>query len=161
MHKGLSFVIAIGVVMILYFGILGFGNQPITKAVSLYYYNTFVDQDENGNARCSPEAVLPVTRQVSPREDIITNTIDALLRGELSAEERAQGFMTEFPHEGFRLKSAELYGGVLTLTFEDRDNFTTGGACRVTLLHSQIEKTALQFPGVAAVRFLPSELFQP
>jgi hypothetical protein len=63
--------------------------------------------------------------------------------------------------EGFALVSSELAGGTLMLTFDDPQNKTSGGSCRVSILRAQIEATAKQFPGVNEVRFVPAELFQP
>jgi hypothetical protein len=50
---------------------------------------------------------------------------------------------------------------VLTLKFTEVPGFTDGGSARMLILSSTIEKTALQFPGVKEVVFLPETLFQP
>ena len=74
----------------------------------------------------------------------------------------AQGITTEFPLDGFKLKSVNLKNdGTLILEFDDPLNKTLGGACRVGILWFQIEATAKQFPQVKKVQFLPEELFQP
>ena len=73
-----------------------------------------------------------------------------------------QGITTEYPLMGFKLKSLNLKeDGTLILEFEDSQNKTIGGACRVGILWFQIEQTAKQFSQVKNVQFLPKELFQP
>jgi len=91
----------------------------------------------------------------------IQDAIRLLLAGELTEEEQAQGIDTEYPLAGLLLKGASLKDGVLTLEFDDSQNRTVGGSCRVGILWFQIEATAKQFPEVQQVRFLPEEIFQP
>lgn len=132
-----------------------------TRKVNLYYYNQLHDRDASGNVLCSQEAVLPVEREIpltlTPAQDVV----ELLLKGELTAEEKAAGFSTEFPLEGLELTGINLKEGILTLVFNDPFNKTGGGSCRVGLLWAQIRKTVQQFPTVQEVRFLPEELFQP
>lgn len=127
----------------------------------MYYYNEQaarrLGQDGEGN----PAALLPVERVIPETKAPLKATIRLLIAGELTAEEKAAGFTTEFPHPAFKLIRADLDRGVLTLVFTDVPGFTTGGALRVELLAAQIEKTAKQFSGVKQVRFLPESLFQP
>ncbi|RJQ32326.1 hypothetical protein C4572_01240 [Candidatus Parcubacteria bacterium] len=130
-------------------------------AVDLYYYNQSADFQEGGGVGCSPDAVLPVSRMMRRSNEPIKDTIGLLLKGELTEEEIDRGFSTEFPGEGFALAEARKEDGLLVLRFEDPNNFTTGGSCRVRILWAQIEKTAKQFPGVSEVRFEPEWLFQP
>lgn len=132
-----------------------------TKLVNLYYYNLEKDKELSGNPSCSDDFVLPVTRQLKISDNIIVDTINLLISGDLSETEKSEGFTTEFPNDGFRLISALQDSGNLTLTFEDKNNFSVGGSCRVGLLRSQIEKTVLQFENVKNVVIMPEELFQP
>lgn len=136
-------------------------KAPATLKVKLFYYNEARDRELTGTISCSPEAVLPVEREIPYTKTPIQDTIRLLLKGELTAQERASGFSTEFPHPEFELLGASLKGGVLTLKFADPAGFTSGGACRTGLLAAQIIKTAQQFPGVREVRFEPETLFQP
>lgn len=137
------------------------GEAPAPLKVKLYYYNETKDRELTGAISCSPEAVLPVEREIPYTKTPIQDTIRLLLKGELTAQERASGFSTEFPHPEFKLLGASLKGGVLTLKFADPKGFTSGGACRTSLLAAQIIKTAQQFPEVREVRFEPETLFQP
>ncbi len=127
--------------------------------VQLYYYNK-TKAEEIGDA-CSPDAVLPVEREIPATQTPIQDTIKLLIKGQPTEREKASGFYTEFPLPGLELLGANLKDGVLTLQFADPSNRTGGGSCRVRLLWAQIQKTATQFPEVKAVRFEPEELFQP
>ncbi len=128
--------------------------------IMLYYYNPALDQGPGG-AQCSKTGLVAVNREIPPTPTPLTETIKLLLRGELSDEERAQGITSEFPLAGVTLGSASIKDGVATLTFNDPQNNTGGGSCRVAVLWAQIEATAKQFPKVKSVSFMPEELFQP
>ncbi len=131
------------------------------RSVKLYYYNYDLDKDETGNAQCSREGLTAVERKIPLAGNLIKNTIELLLKGDLTGEEKAQGIATEYPLPGFSLKNTSLENGVLTLTFNDLNNKSGGGSCRVGVLWFQIEATAKQFSGVQEVRFWPEEIFQP
>lgn len=135
-------------------------TQP-QQQVNLYYYNSGLDQDESGNIMCSRQGLVQVQRKIPLTQTPIQETIKLLLKGELTNNERAQGISTEYPLEGLSLTGVSLKDGVLTLQFNDPNNKTGGGSCRVGILWFQIEATAKQFSGVEFVRFLPEELFQP
>lgn len=128
--------------------------------VKLYYYNPALDQGPGG-AECSRQGFAAVNRTIPKTGTPIEDTVRLLLRGEITAKEKEDGLSTEFPLPGLTLRSASLKNGELTLTFDDPQNKTGGGSCRVGILWFQIEATALQFPEVKNVRFLPEELFQP
>jgi len=101
--------------------------------VLLYYYNPELDEDSTGNIQCSEAGLVAVMRELPASvegEALIGGTIRLLISGELSNEERAQGVTTEFPLEGLKLTDVRLDGGVLTLTFDDPNFRTSGGACR-------------------------------
>jgi putative hemolysin len=134
------------------------------QKVLLYYYNPEKDKDENENIKCSKDGLVAIARQIPISQTPIKDTIELLLKGKdiLTVEELNQGITTEFPLDGFELKSINLKNdGTLILEFNDPLNKTVGGACRVNILWSQIEATAKQFPQVKKVIFLPETLFQP
>lgn len=135
--------------------------QKAEKLVKLYYYNPDLDKDESGNIACSRKGLVSVERKISISKTPIQDTINLLISGQLTKEEKAQGITTEYPLVGFSLKGASLKDGILTLEFEDSNYKTGGGSCRVGILWFQIEATAKQFSEVKEVRFLPGELFQP
>jgi len=135
-------------------------NETITRTVKLYYYNQELDKDESGNISCSRAGLVPLEREIAWSKTPIQDAINLLLKGELTEAERASGITTEYPLEGVSLKGASLNEGVLTLEFNDPNNRTGGGSCRVGILWFQIEATAKQFPEIEQVKFIPEELFQ-
>lgn len=132
-----------------------------TRTVKLYYYNMEQDRDEEGNVLCSRQGLAAVEREIPLTISPVRDAINLLLKGELTPAEEERNIVTEFPLEGLALKNAVLKDGVLTLTFDDPLNKTSGGSCRAGILWFQIEATAKQFPEVKEVKFLPEELFQP
>jgi len=140
---------------------INFLREEEMRQVLLYYYNSGLDEDQEGNILCSRQGVMPLERNIPFTNTPIQDTINLLLKGNLTAEEKSAGFSTEFPLEGLSLQGASLADGVLTLEFDDPNNKTGGGSCRVGILWFQIEATAKQFAGVQQVKFIPEELFQP
>lgn len=132
-----------------------------TKTVKLYYYNPDLDKDNSGNIMCSRQGLVAVEREIPITNTPIQDTVKLLISGNLTQEEKTQGITTEYPLEGLSLTAASLNNGVLTLTFDDPNNKTGGGSCRVGILWFQIEATAKQFSAVQQVRFQPEYLFQP
>ncbi|TAJ13341.1 hypothetical protein EPO56_03185 [Patescibacteria group bacterium] len=128
--------------------------------IKLYFYNPSLDQGIGG-VQCSKNGLVEVLRELPKTETPLKDSIELLLRGELSAEERTQGITTEFPLSGVSLTSATINNGVATLTFDDPQQKTVGGSCRTAILWAQIRATAEQFPTVTSVRFMPEDLFQP
>lgn len=131
-----------------------------TQSVKLYFYNPDLDQGVGG-VQCTRKGLVEVTRSI-PKTDIpLQDSLALLLKGELTSDEKALGVTTEFPLSGLSLKSASIKEGVATLDFNDPQNKTVGGSCRVAVLWAQIEATAKQFSSVKEVRFTPEDLFQP
>ncbi len=128
--------------------------------IKLYFYNPALDQGPGG-AQCTSNGLVAVERVIPETMTPLADSVKLLLRGEISEEERSLGIESEFPLPGVTLRSATITDGVATLTFDDPENKTGGGSCRVGILWAQIEATAKQFPTVTSVRFAPEELFQP
>lgn len=131
-----------------------------TKTIKLFYYNQNEDKDSSGNVQCSADGLVAINRVTPVTNTPIQDAINELLKGPTTAE-RASLQGTEFPLAGVTLTAASLNSGVLTLTFSDPQNKTTGGSCRVQVLLAQIEATAKQFAGVNSVRIMPNTVFQP
>lgn len=132
------------------------------RAVSLYYYNPARDKDASGTVLCSSRGLVPVSRMMPVTSTPVQDTIKALLRGEITASEKASGITTEFPLPGVTLTGASLSSsGALTLSISDPQNKTGGGACRAQVLRAQVEATAKQFDAVKSVAFSPDTVFQP
>ncbi|MFH1188784.1 MAG: GerMN domain-containing protein [bacterium] len=129
----------------------------IPQHVLLYYPNS--KQNPTIDV-CSQKTLLPVTRTIDGHNPI-QETMELLINGDITGEERDLGFQTEFPHEDFKLIDIKIQNETLTLTFTEIPGFTTGGSCRTGLLYAQIEKTALQFHEIKRVIIQPETLFQP
>jgi len=135
-----------------------------SRVIKLYYYNPEKDKDAEGNVMCSEAGLVAVEKEIPVTMSPIKDVISLLLKGRqnLTAQDIALGINTEYPLDGFSLAEANLKSdGTLVLRFNDPQNRSVGGACRVGILWSQIAKTARQFNNVSAVEFLPEELFQP
>jgi hypothetical protein len=132
-----------------------------TKKINLYYYNPELDKDDSGNVQCSRDGLVEVEREIAITETPIQDAIKLLISGQLTDQEKLQGITTEYPLEGFSLKGASTADKVLTLEFLDLNNKASGGSCRAGILWFQIEATAMQFPEVEKVRFIPEDIFQP
>lgn len=138
----------------------GEANQE-TMPVTLYYYNSNLDKDANGNILCSEKGLTPVTRVIPKTQTPLTATLQLLFKGELSNTEKNSGIVTEYPLLGVELASASLSStGVLSLSISDPYNKLSGGACRVSILKAGLEKTALQFPTIKSVVYT-SPVFEP
>lgn len=132
------------------------------QSVALFYYNPLNDRfPGSNNIQCSRQGLMPVARIIPKTKTPIQDTINLLLKGVLSPAEKQSGLTTEFPLDGLKLTGANLKDGILTLSFNDPQNKTSGGSCRAGILWFQIEATAKQFSGVNQVRFQPDALFQP
>jgi len=130
------------------------------RVILLYYFNARMLLQE---FPFEPEkAVFPVYREIPKSATLIRDTIELLIEGELTKQEEELGFITEFPHPGFRLVGLDLKkDGTLVLEFTEIFGFTTGGSSRIMVMREQIEKTALQFAAVKRVEYFPESLFQP
>lgn len=131
-----------------------------TRVTRVFFYNSLKDQDASGNILCSNQGLVALDRFTPITNTPIQDAVKELLKGPTAAE-KVLAPDSEFPLPGLTLTSASLSGGVLTLTFNDPQNKTTGGSCRVTILRAQIEATAKNFSEVKSVRLLPATLFQP
>lgn len=137
-------------------------QTAIPTKVALYYFNQTEDQKLAPAQQINISSLLPVYRMFPASKDILVDAINELLKGNLTANERKNWFMTEFPNKDFTLLSSDLSSdGILTLQFSEVPGFTDGGSARILLLSNLIKKTALQFPGVKEVVFTPETLFQP
>ncbi len=134
-------------------------SSPLT--ISLYYYSEKLDKDQSGNILCSEKGLVAVKRKIQHSDTILNDTIRLLIKGELSSDEKNRGITTEFPLPNFEFVDSNLQENILTLTFQDPQLKSTGGACRVQILQHQIEATAKQFGNVSKVIIEPNDLFQP
>lgn len=130
--------------------------------VALYYFNQITDQKLPPEQQANVNSLLPVYRLFPASKNLLVDAINELLKGSLTASEIQQWFTTEFPNTKFQLLSANIVSdGTLTLNFSEVPWFTDGGSARMLILAESIKKTALQFPAVKKVVFVPETLFQP
>ena len=130
--------------------------------VSLFYFNTKEDTKLPIEQQINVNSIIPVKRMISNSKNIIRDTVNLLVAGNLSQIEKDSWFTTEFPNKAFKLLNMDLNEeGVLTLTFSEVPGFTSGGSARMAILANSIAKTVKQFPQVREVEFMPEELFQP
>lgn len=135
-------------------------TQP--TRVALYYFNTLEDQKLPVEQQVNINSLLPVYRVFPASDNLLTDVINELIAGNLTATEKKAGFITEFPHKDFALLSADLApDGTLQLTFSEVPGFTDGGSARMLILQNVIQKTVEQFSAVKKVVFTPDTLFQP
>jgi|GEM_PF-1210944 len=127
------------------------------ESILLYYYNKADDTDGTYEYKF----VKPVVRQVSSSNKIKT-AVEMLLKGNLTEEERSQGFVTEYPNPGFKLVNSDLNeNGRLVLEFTEVPGFTSGTSPQVGIMMEEILKTVRQFPEVKSIVFKPDSLFEP
>lgn len=120
-------------------------NSKNTITVKLYYHDPKMDPNLDV---C--EANNYVEKGIPKTNTPIKETINSLITSNVFEQD-----------DRFKLKSVNLKeDGTLILEFPWIGGFTTGGSCRIGILTSQIEKTALQFSEVKKVLFEP-EVFQP
>lgn len=70
-------------------------------------------------------------------------------------------WMFQDPMSGLTIKSVNLKGSTLYVEIPEVPGTTSGGACQQGINRLMLEKTALQFPQVKQVKFIPDNLFQP
>lgn len=98
-----------------------------SSKVALYYFNQTEDQKLSPEQQVNINSILPVYRIFPASKDLLIDTINELLKGNLTAVEKQQGFITEFPNKDFKLLSANLSSdGTLTLEFSEVPGFTDG-----------------------------------
>jgi spore germination protein GerM len=133
--------------------------EPENKeTVLLYYFNQLKDMDNT----CGLQFVSPVQRQIYPGGNIIKSAIEELLKGNLTAQEKALGLVTEYPNPAFKLLNSSLdKNGRLVLEFTEVPGLTNGSSCKTGVLMQEILKTVRQFPEVKSIVFKPDTLFEP
>ncbi len=140
---------------------LPFQTTSPTK-VALYYFNQTADQKLAPEQQINIASILPVYRIFPASKNLLVDTLNELIKWNLTPTERQQWFTTEFPNDNFILSSADLAPDwTLSLQFSDVPGFTDGWSARMLILSNLIKKTVLQFPRVKTVVFVPETLFQP
>lgn len=132
-------------------------NSDKKVKVKLYYFN-YKEFEKHDNEPFS-KFITYIEKEIPETENIIENTIRLRLFNKLSEEEKNEGLAGEFPISFF-LKKVKLNNGILYLDIDDLEYFSQGGSTRIGIFQMQIEKTAIQFPGVERIIY-PEGVFQP
>lgn len=95
------------------------------------------------------ENVVAFEREIPKTEAIAAAALKELLKGPSGAE-GIGGFSTNINY-GVTLKSLKIENTVATADFDETLQAGVAGACKVTAIRAQIEKTLKQFPTVKSV----------
>lgn len=136
-------------------------SRPVTKTVEVFYYHESYDRQQLSDGTtpaCSEDAVRSVKKELTISPAIIEDTIRYVLVGEITPEDKEQGYSTFFPQHELNLTQANVVKNTLTLEFDGALS-GEGHPCAKKLLQTQIEKTALQFPEVKKVKIVPESIF--
>lgn len=137
-------------------------QTTVPMKVALYYFNQIEDQKLPPEQQVNVNSILPVYRIFPASKNLLIDAINELLKWSLTVAENKQWFITEFPNASFGLLRADIVRDwTLTLQFSEVPGFTDGWSARMLILSNVIIKTAMQFPGVKKVVFVPEILFQP
>ena len=94
--------------------------------VALYYFNQKEDAKLPLSQQVNVDSLQPVYRDLPASQDILVDTINALLLGNLSIPEKSSGFITDFPQKDFHLVKSTLQDdGTLVLEFTEVPGFTS------------------------------------
>ena len=119
-------------------------SKPPPDTVYLFLYNPEEDKKICDCVAC--QVVLPEPVKIAHTETPIKDTLNLLAKK---------------MHPDFYVKSLNLKDGVLALEFPFVSGISEGGSCQQGIYSLQVSKTALQFPEVKSVKFVPYSIFQP
>lgn len=121
-------------------------TETPAETVSLRLY--FIEMNEDGTRN-----IKEVRRQMKKTSTPLTDSINALIDGPTSSEEKAYRCRT-MVSPGTRLLSASVSNGIATLNFSEDFEFNNYGIEGVMWELDQIVYTATAFPSVEKVQFL-------
>jgi spore germination protein GerM len=120
----------------------GCGKETMT--IKLFFNNSKLD------AEFSCNKVSPVERKIDKTEAVARKALELLLEGNLTLQEREEGFLTSI-NPGVKIQSLTIEDGVAKVDFDEQLEFQVGGSCRVSAIRAQITQTLKQFPTVENV----------
>jgi hypothetical protein len=112
------------------------------NAVEVFFTNSKKGSPDN----C--DQVFSIPRTIPQTQALATIALQRLLGGP-TADEQGQGYATQIP-AGTKLHKVTVANGVARADFSSELN-TAAGACRVTAIRAQIERTLRQFSTVKSV----------
>ncbi len=114
-----------------------------TMQVQAYFSNNNLDP------QITCKNVFPVVRVVPKTLAVARAALQELLEGPMP-QEQADGYQTSI-NSGVQINSLVIENGVAMVDFNSELQQGVAGACKVTMIRSQIEKTLKQFPTVHTV----------
>ncbi len=112
-------------------------------------YRLFFGNEDFNSSMADCDDVFPVFRESSGGEDILKESLRALLDGP-SSKEAGQGYYTSL-NPGITLLDCRNEGGTVYADFSSDLERNIAGSCQIMAVRAQIIRTLLQFEGVENV----------
>lgn len=113
-------------------------------AVKVFFNNSNLDPEISCNK------VFPVDRAIAVTQAPARAVLELLLGGNLTDEEKADGFTTSI-NPDVKIQKLTIENGVAKVDFNEQLQYQAGGSCRVSAIRAQIIETLKQFPTVSEV----------
>ena len=113
-------------------------------AVKVFFNNSNLDPEISCNK------VFPVDRAIAATQAPARTVLELLLAGNLTDEEKADGFTTSI-NPGVKIQQLTIENGIAKVDFSEELEKAVGGSCRVSAIRAQIIETLKQFPSVDEV----------
>lgn len=113
-------------------------------AVKVFFNNSNLDPEISCNK------VFPVDRAIAATQAPARAVLELLLGGNLTDEEKADGFTTSI-NPDVKIQKLFIENGVAKVDFNEQLQYQAGGSCRVSAIRAQIIETLKQFPTVNEV----------
>ncbi len=113
-------------------------------SVKVFFNNSKLDPE------FSCDKVFPVDRAIAATQAPGRAALDLLLKGNLTDEEKADGFITNI-NSGVQIQKLTIENGIAKVDFSEELEKAVGGSCRVAAIRAQIAETLKQFPTVNEV----------
>ncbi|MCX6789602.1 MAG: GerMN domain-containing protein [Candidatus Gribaldobacteria bacterium] len=113
-------------------------------AVKVFFNNSKLDPEISCNK------VFPVDRAIATTQAPARAVLELLLGGNLTDEEKADGFTTSI-NPDVKIQKLTIENGIAKVDFSEELEKAVGGSCRVSAIRAQIIETLKQFPSVDEV----------
>jgi hypothetical protein len=127
--------------------------------IKLFYFNQEQDSYLPADQQSNIASIMPVRRSILTN-DPYTDAVQLLLQGDVTMEEKAQGFVTIFPRSDLTVASVAVTNGVATVTLNAGAAFSFASTVEANIVKETIRRTLAQFPEVQSVTVQPEILFQ-
>ncbi|MBX4210399.1 GerMN domain-containing protein [Candidatus Parcubacteria bacterium] len=119
-------------------------EMPPTMQLKIFVANSKLDPQ---NLTCNH--VFPLTRTVEKTNSVAKTALNELLKG-VTDSEKTGGYLSVIEPD-VTLKSISIKDGVVYADFDKTLERSSGGACKSTMIISEIKQTLLQFSTVKDV----------